>query len=179
MQRLHQRCWLQYAQRPVSAERSRKDYNLELGYGTLLLHSRSKCLLNICKSRIWCKTKPCTASAYLAFFIGQHSIQGAKLLMKTKALGHYKFFIWLVLHDRCWTAERRKRHNLQDDDSCSACLQISESISHILIDCVIAREVWSTVLRRWNLNRLTPQPAQAEFVDRWQQSRKQIQCGCV
>ena len=28
-----------------------------------------------------------------------------------------KFLIWLVLHDRRWTAECRKRHNVQDDDS--------------------------------------------------------------
>ena len=52
-----------------------------------------------------------TASAYRAFFIGQHPIPGAKLLRKTKAPGRCKFFVWLVLHDRCWTNARRKRHN--------------------------------------------------------------------
>ena len=57
-----------------------------------------------------------TASAYRAFFIGQHPISRAKLLRKTKAPDRCKFFVWLVLHDRCWTAARRKRHNLQDHD---------------------------------------------------------------
>jgi hypothetical protein len=55
-----------------------------------------------------------TASAYRAFFIGQHPIPGAKLLRKTRAPGRCKFFVWLVLHDRCWTAARRKRPNLQE-----------------------------------------------------------------
>jgi len=42
-----------------------------------------------------------TSSAYLAFFIGQHPIEGAKLLRKARAPAKCKFFIWLVLHDRC------------------------------------------------------------------------------
>jgi len=118
-----------------------------------------------------------TASAYRAFFIGQQSIPGAKLLRKTKAPGRCKFFTWLVLHDRCWTAARRKRHNLQDDDSCTACLQLPETISHILISCVYARVVWSALLRRcnWNWFRLTTGlTAHGEFVDWWSWARKQV-----
>jgi len=41
-----------------------------------------------------------TASAYRAFFVGQHPIPGAKMLRKTRAPGRCKFFIWLALHDR-------------------------------------------------------------------------------
>lgn len=62
-----------------------------------------------------------TASAYRAFFVGQYSIAGAKTLCKTRAPGKCKFFGWLAIHDRCWTAERRKRHNLQQDDTCVLC----------------------------------------------------------
>lgn len=53
-----------------------------------------------------------TSTAYIAFFIGQHEIPGAKILWKTRAPGKCKFFVWLALHGRCWTAARRKRHNL-------------------------------------------------------------------
>ena len=56
--------------------------------------------------------------AYSAFFFGQYPVEGAKVLRKTRAPAMCKFFIWLILHDRCWTAARRKRHGLQDDDSC-------------------------------------------------------------
>ena len=60
-----------------------------------------------------------TALAYRSFFIGQYSIPGAKILAKTRAPGKCKFFGWLAIHDRCWTA-RRKRHGLQNDDNCAA-----------------------------------------------------------
>jgi len=87
-----------------------------------------------------------TASAYRAFFIGQTEIRGARCLKKARAPGKCKFFIWLVLHGRCWTAERRKRHNLQDDDTCILCSQESESITHLLLNCSFARECsWSCV----------------------------------
>lgn len=32
-----------------------------------------------------------------------------------------RYFYWLVLHDRCWTAARRKRRGLQDSDDCALC----------------------------------------------------------
>ena len=83
-----------------------------------------------------------TASAYQSFFIGQHPIMGGKLLRKTAAPPKCKFFIWLALHDRCWTAHRRKRRNLQDDDSCILCNQSSETIDHLLTGCPLSREVW-------------------------------------
>ena len=83
-----------------------------------------------------------TASAYQAFFIGQHPVEGARLLRKARAPPKCKFFIWLVLHDRCWTAARRRRHGLQDDDSCALCEQSQETIDHLLINCPFSRELW-------------------------------------
>ena len=82
-----------------------------------------------------------TSSAYLAFFIGQHPIEGARILRKTRAPVKCKFFIWLVLHERCWTAARRKKHGLQDDDTCVLCDQPPETIDHLLISCPFSREV--------------------------------------
>ena len=80
-----------------------------------------------------------------------------------------------MVHDRCWTAARRKRHNLQDDDSCTACLQLPETIPHILIECVFAREIWTILLRKWNWFRLAAQLAvHEEFIDWWQWSRKEM-----
>ena len=116
-----------------------------------------------------------TASAYRAFFVGQHPIPGAKMLRKTRAPGRCKFFVWLALHDRCWTAARRKRHNLQDNDTCGACLQLPETISHILIGCIYAREVWSTLFRRWHWLGLSAGLSDdREFYDWWNWSRKQV-----
>ena len=115
-----------------------------------------------------------TASAYRAFFLGQQAIPGAKELTKTRAPVRCKFFFWLAIHDRCWTGDRRKRHNLQDVDNCTFCDQQSETISHLSTECVLARETWYLVLRRYNLQRHTPSLANSDFVESWLLSRKQL-----
>jgi hypothetical protein len=40
-------------------------------------------------------------------------VPAAKELRKTRASANVKFFVWLAILDRCWTAERRHRHHLQ------------------------------------------------------------------
>jgi hypothetical protein len=98
-----------------------------------------------------------TASAYRLFFSGQHGIPGAKLLHKTRAPSKYKFFIWLVLHDRVWTAARRRKHRLQDDDRCAFCDQEPETITHLLIGFSYSRDSGSFCSRNgvpWIVGRL-------------------------
>jgi hypothetical protein len=102
------------------------------------------------------------------------AVLGAKLWHKARAPGKCKFFIWLVLHYRCWTVERRKRHNLQDDDSCALCDQLPETIDHLLIGCPISREVWHKTLRRLGCHQLTPPNNSACFADWWAFARKQV-----
>ncbi|KAF8695940.1 hypothetical protein HU200_036816 [Digitaria exilis] len=117
-----------------------------------------------------------TASAYRAFFLGQHEILGARILQKTRAPPKCKFFVWLALHDKCWTAARRRRHNLQNDDACALCGQESETISHILLTCVFSRVIWFNILQSVGLQLLSPTPNQlAEFQEWWSSSRKRIQ----
>lgn len=115
-----------------------------------------------------------TASAYRAFFVGQTEIAGARCLMKARAPGNFKFFVWLVLHGRCCTAERRKRHNLRDDDTCALCSQQSESITHLLLNCPFARECRFLVLRRMHWHTLTPDGHCLDLADWWTASRKSL-----
>ena len=85
-----------------------------------------------------------TTSAYRALFMGQTELLGAKILEKKHIYGpgKCKFFICLLkLHDRCWMARRSKAYGLQDDDSCALCDQESESIDHLLVGCLFAREI--------------------------------------
>ena len=82
-----------------------------------------------------------TSSAYQSFFIGQHPVEGERLLGKVRAPSKSKFCIWLVLHDRCWIAAQRKRHGLHDDDCCALCAQSSETINHLLIECPFSRDL--------------------------------------
>jgi hypothetical protein len=96
------------------------------------------------------------ASAYQAFFISQCGVPVAKELCKTRASADIKFFVWLVILDRCWTAKQRHRHHLQDDANCNLCGQALEFIHHLLLGCVYSREVWARLLRSLELLHLCP-----------------------
>lgn len=115
-----------------------------------------------------------TASAYQAFFLRQHSIPGAKILSKTRAPGKCKFFIWLALHGRCWTMAGRKKHNLQDDDTCVLCGQESETIDHLLVGCSFSREIWFRLLQKIGAGALAPTANELSLASWWSCARKQI-----
>ena len=116
------------------------------------------------------------SSAYRAFFVGSTKLLGAKELWRTKAPPKVKLFFWLALHRRLWTAERRKRHGLQDDDACALCDQHAETASHLFLGCAFARQVWFGVLQRLQLGDLTP-TGHCDLGNWWIQQRKRIDTG--
>lgn len=97
------------------------------------------------------------SSIYRAFFASYTSLLGATELWKTKAPPRVKFFLWLALHRRLWTVERRKRHGLQDDDACVLCGQAPKTSEHLFLGCVIARELWFSLLAPIGLSTLVPE----------------------
>jgi len=115
-----------------------------------------------------------TSSAYSAFFLGQYAVHGVKNLWKTRAPAKCKFFLWLAIHERCWTAERRKRHNLQVVDTCALCDQEAESITHLLIGCSFSRQIWLSLLLHLGLQQLCPTGSETSLAYWWLSSRKQL-----
>jgi hypothetical protein len=91
------------------------------------------------------------ASAYGAMFLESSSLVGARQIWKTAAPPRVRFFFWLVMHGRCWTAERRFRHGLQPASTCILCDQGIETIDHILLGCCFSGEVWHIWISRLNL----------------------------
>jgi hypothetical protein len=89
------------------------------------------------------------SSAYAALLHGQTSLFGAKEVWKTRAPMEHKFFLWLVLQDRCWTSESLQRHGLDKNGPCAFCVQSPELIDHLLLYCIFSREVWFKVLRHF------------------------------
>jgi hypothetical protein len=77
-----------------------------------------------------------------AMFFGSTLMLGAKLIWKTAAPLKVRFFFWLVVHERCWTADRRFRHGLQESNICVICDQAPETLDHLLCGCCLARQVW-------------------------------------
>lgn len=65
-------------------------------------------------------------------------------------------FFWLALYHRLWTTERCKRHVLQDDDACVLCGLELETGDHLFISCVLARQLWYSLLAPIALSVLAP-----------------------
>lgn len=91
-----------------------------------------------------------TSSAYRAKFWGRQVVPTADFTWKSKAPLRCRFFAWLALQNRCWTSDRLARHGLDHQEACPFCDQEEESINHILLDCVFAKEVWTRVCQAMN-----------------------------
>lgn len=112
----------------------------------------------------WTSTGQYTAkSAYRMFFAGSTKLAGENILWKTWAPQKVKLFVYIALHQRTWTAERRKRHGLQDEDSCCLCDQAQETIDHLIFNCPIAKEVWWAILNWVHLPRRFQQANTSHF----------------
>lgn len=85
-------------------------------------------------------------SSYLASFHGSTSCHAWKLIWKTWAPPRVKFFHWLANKDKCWTAERRRRHQLDYHPQCLLCDQEPKTIQHLLMACPFSRHVWHDTL---------------------------------
>jgi hypothetical protein len=59
------------------------------------------------------------------------------------AEGKVQSFLWLLLQNRKWTAERLRARGLPHDDHCCLCDQEFETARHLVLQCPFAREVWS------------------------------------
>jgi hypothetical protein len=73
------------------------------------------------------------------------------------------FFLWLAAHDRCWTADRLEKRNLPHAPLGD---QEKETINHLLVGCVFARQFWFVILQRVGLAAMVPQPSDQLF-DTW------------
>jgi hypothetical protein len=98
---------------------------------------------------------------------------GAAELWKTQAPPKVKFFFWLALHGRLWTAERRMRHRLQQHADCALCGQCDETTDHLLSACVFTREVWYRLLLRVGFVHLCP-TADSYLTDWWLSARVDV-----
>ncbi|CAN1756679.1 Putative ribonuclease H protein At1g65750 [Linum perenne] len=59
-----------------------------------------------------------------------------------------KHFLWIASHNRLLTNEERGRRHITNKVFCPRCSSISESSSHMLLDCPFAMQVWMKVLPR-------------------------------
>lgn len=80
------------------------------------------------------------------------------------------FFLWLVAHNRCWTADRLARRGLDHPPICPLCDQEEETLDHLLVSCVFSRIFWFQLLRTFDLHRLAPQFGSTSFISWWEEA---------
>ena len=105
--------------------------------------------------------------AYDAMFIGAIQFQPWERIWKSWAPGKCKFFMWLVAHNRCWTADRLAKNGLAHPEKCPLCDQEEETINHLLLSCVFARQTWFEILLGLGLQVLSPQLEDPSFEEWW------------
>lgn len=91
------------------------------------------------------------SSAYKMLHHGATAFRGHRLVWKTWAPLRVRFFLWLTLRHRHWTADRRARHGLEARDVCFLCDQASETIDHIVAAYPDTRELWHHILQALHL----------------------------
>lgn len=104
-------------------------------------------------------------SAYAALFAGTTVAPVTSEIWRSRAPYSCKFFAWLVSRNRCWTADRLQRRGLPRPAACPLCDQEQETLQHLLLGCVVAREVWAWALTRWN--RLEWMPGAGSQIVHW------------
>jgi len=107
-------------------------------------------------------------SAYDGFFLGSTIFGPWERIWKSWAPPKCRFFMWLVAHNKCWTADRLARRGLPHPESCPLCDQEDETIDHLLVHCVFAREFWFRLFRQVGLHNLSPQPSELSFHAWWE-----------
>jgi hypothetical protein len=87
-------------------------------------------------------------SAYEAFFAGAVKAPVSDEIWRSRPPYSCKFFAWLASKNRCWTTDRLGRRGLPCPSVCPLCDQEPEMLQHLLLGCVVSREV-----RAWTLGR--------------------------
>ena len=119
-------------------------------------------------------------SAYEAFFFGAIRFPPWRRIWKSWAPMKCKFFIWLAVKNRCWTADRLTKRGLPHPAVCPLCDQAEETVQHILVACVFSRQVWAVILHKLGLGSLAPQPSVNRFAKRHKERSEQYDhFGCL
>jgi len=113
-------------------------------------------------------------SAYRAYFQGSVTFEPWRRLWKTWAPNKCKVFLWLAIRNRCWTADRLEKRGLPHPEQCPLCDQEDETVQHLLVSCVVARQVWFKLLAPLNLGDCIPRQRERSFAEWWRKVLKKV-----
>ena len=79
-----------------------------------------------------------------------------KRIWKTKAPPRVAFFVWVAALGRILTIDNLRRRHVIVLDWCCMCKESGESISHMLLHCPVARELWSFMCSNFGIQWVMP-----------------------
>jgi hypothetical protein len=79
-----------------------------------------------------------------------------KRIWKTNAPPLVAFFVWVAALGRILTIDNLRRRHVMVLDWCCMCKENGESISHLLLHCPVARELWSFMCSIFGLRWVMP-----------------------
>ncbi|CAM0883761.1 unnamed protein product [Alopecurus aequalis] len=85
------------------------------------------------------------SSAYHAQFLGSISSGMKSTVWKVWAPPKCKFFAWLIIQNRIWTADRLQRCGWPNCDLCPLCKQTQESAAHLMFQCPFSIRILNMV----------------------------------
>lgn len=89
-----------------------------------------------------------TAAAYRLQFAGRTASTCPHILWKAWAPPRCKFFGWLTLHDRIWTADRLQRRGWPPNEYfCPLCVRNLETSTHLFWQCPVSTAIWKKISR--------------------------------
>jgi hypothetical protein len=88
------------------------------------------------------------ASAYKAQFAGTTTIGYMGMVWEIWAPPKCKFFAWLILQNRVWTADCLATCGWPNCGNCPLCNSVPESAAHLLFQCTFSISLW-TMVKDW------------------------------
>jgi hypothetical protein len=90
------------------------------------------------------------------------------MVWKVWAPSRCKFFLWLMVQNRIWTADRLLMREWPNEYFCLLCRRNLEIVQHLFIECPIIRQIWLEISNWASWPPFHPQSwPQHPFIDVW------------
>jgi hypothetical protein len=83
------------------------------------------------------------SSAYKAQFLAALPCPFGNIIWKTWAPPKCRFFAWLAVQNRLWTADRLAKRGWPHHPTCQLCRCSPETARHILFECRFSKRIWN------------------------------------
>ncbi|XP_075112580.1 uncharacterized protein LOC142182282 [Nicotiana tabacum] len=94
-------------------------------------------------------------AAYLSFQPQYQKVHWKNLTMEARHIPRHQFILWLAIRQRLATVDRVERWGINIPKDCVLCSKgTTESLAHMFFECKYARDIWSSLLKWMNENRI-------------------------